>query len=99
MTQDDTAQVPESIVNPFNVVLGGAGMGLLLAAAGFAFLRSQKHATSDLTSKLKPPSIGKFGMPNKRGKWALLATIRVIEHDTSRKLLLGLLKAMAKRAD
>lgn len=102
MSQDNQPQIPESVSKPLNVIVGGAGIGLLLAAAGFAFLRSKKSSAGDVISKasLSKASLSKtpIRMPNLKGKWALNAAIRMIEHDSSRKVLLGVLKAMAKRA-
>jgi len=96
MAQDSTSAA--SFAKPLNVVLGGAGIGLLLAAAGFAFMRSQKTSPGDLAGKVMSRKPGMSAPFNPKGKWALNTLIRVIEHDTSRKMLLGVLKAMAKRA-
>lgn len=97
MSRDKSSLLPNTMPSPINIVLGGAGIGLLLAAAGFAFLRSQRNAGSGIVDRVGPTRIG-IPKPNFKGKWALNAAIRLIEHDGSRKVLLGVLKTMAKRA-
>ena len=95
MSQDAPRRTTESMAKPLNIVLGGAGIGLLLAAAGFAFTRSQKtpRVGGTLASKAK------IGIPfDPKGRWAISTMIKVIEHDASRKVLLSILKAMAKRS-
>lgn len=93
MSQDNKAQSIGS--SPFNVVVGGAGIGLLAAAAAVAYVRSRRHDNGLAESILHTPK-GKPFEFNLKGKWALNTFIKVIEHDSSRKVLLAALKAMAK---
>lgn len=96
MSQDRTRGMTSS---PMNMIIGGAGIGLLAAAAGVAYVRSRKQSASPIDNVVnraksaKPP----LGI-NFKGKWALNTAIKMIEHDTSRKVLLAAMKAMAKRA-
>jgi len=95
MSQDQTEKIGGS---PLNVVIGGAGLGLLLAAAGVAYFRSQKSGAGKLAAAMGSAKSRRPIPVNFKGKWALNTAIKVIEHDTSRKVLLGVLKAMAKRS-
>jgi len=98
MSQDPAIEMGSSVSKPLSVVVGGAGFGLLLAAAGFAYFRARKPSATEVVEKVTASRRG-FGLPvNLKGKWALTAAIRIIEHDSSRKVLLGVLKAMAKRS-
>jgi hypothetical protein len=95
MSQDQTQRLSAS---PLNMVVGGAGIGLLIAAAAVAYLRSNKEASESVgeafeTAKANTPLPFTF-----KGRWALNTTISLIEHETSRKLLLSVLKAMAKKS-
>jgi hypothetical protein len=87
MSKDQTEQLPSSSGSQLNIIIGGAGIGLLLAAAGVAYLRSSRGEES-----------GRFGslIVGMKGKWALHTTIKLIENDASRKILLGVLKSIAK---
>ncbi len=98
MSQDDTRQIPESVTQPLNILIGGAGIGLLLAAAGFAFLRSRQSETGSNTAAEPKLPLPKLGKPSLKSKWVLTSAIRLIEHDSSRKVLLTVLKSMANRA-
>jgi hypothetical protein len=95
MSQDQTERMSTA---PINVIIGGAGLGLLLAAAGVAYVRSQKQTRGPVSEAIQAAK-AKGPIPvNLKGKWALNTAIKLIEHDTSRKVLLSVLKAMAKRA-
>lgn len=98
MSQDHQSRTPNLNRSPLNVVIGGAGLGLLLAAAGVAYVRSQKQPQSKFTEVLESAKAAKPLPFSLKGKWALNTAIRLIEHDTSRRVLLGVLKSMAKRA-
>ena len=54
MSQDSTSQIPKSIPSPLNVVIGGAGIGLLLAAAAFAASKSRRGNDNDFASRFHP---------------------------------------------
>jgi hypothetical protein len=82
---------------PIALVAGGVGVGLILAAAIVAYMRSQQ------TSQGRPARAGE-GVPTlswppfrMKRRWVLTAAIKMIENDASRKVLLGVLKALAKR--
>lgn len=100
MSQDRASQ-SSSVTSPVNIVIGGAGVGLLLAAASVAYFRSQKTSQGPLAGALDSAK-SKASIPgipiNFKGKWALNSAIRMIEHDTSRKVLLTVLKSIAKRS-
>lgn len=98
MSKDQSSSTPGLNTSPFNVVVGGAGIGLLLAAAAVAYWRSQKRPPSKIAGAFE--SARPSGMPafSFKGKWAINAAIKMIEHDASRKVLLTVLKSIAKRA-
>jgi hypothetical protein len=98
MSHEQVSEQSQSSSSPFNILLGGAGIGLLLAAASVAYFRSQKSPRTKFEGVLDVAK-GKGGVPmNFKGKWALNTAIKLIEHDASRKVLLGVLKSIAKRA-
>lgn len=98
MSQNQSSRIPGLNTSPFNVVLGGAGLGLLLAAAAVAYMRSQKTSGGKISETFASARSAAPLPINFKGKWALNTAIRMIEHDTSRKVLLVILKSMAKRA-
>jgi hypothetical protein len=81
---------------PAKAIIGGTAIGLLLAAAAYGAFMTRPE-TSGMLDKVRSNGPQK-AVGSLKGKWALNALIQAIEHDTSRKLLLAVLRAMAKRA-
>lgn len=83
------------------VIAAGVGAGLILAAVVVAYLRSQNNPQTKVSSALdsaKSVSWPSVKPGNMKRKWMLAAAIKMIENDTSRRVLLTALKALAKRA-
>lgn len=82
-----------------NVPIGviAAGLVLGLAAAAFAMMRQNSQTVSGTTIAGTASGVARGGKGMLR-KAALNALIAAIETDASRKLVVTVLKAMAKRA-
>jgi acyl-coenzyme A thioesterase PaaI-like protein len=83
--------------SPLSIVAGGIGVTLLAAAAGVAYLRSQKSPKSKLSEALNVARSGSIPPFRFKRKSTLEATIKLLESDLSRKALIIALKAAAKR--
>ncbi|GEM_PF-6821186 len=98
MSQNGSTGIPKVTGSPLNVIIGGAGIGLLVAAASVAYFKSQRQAGSRFAEAFESARSSSVPSFSFKGKWALSAAIKVIEHDASRKVLLAVLKSMVKRA-
>lgn len=82
-----------------NIPIGVIATGLILglAAAAFAMMRQNSQTTGGTTFAGTASGVARGGKGMLR-KAALNALIAAIETDASRKLVITVLKAMAKRA-
>ncbi len=89
MTNDDQSQQKFSFNVPIGVLAAAAVIGL--AGAAYTLLSKSSDEEDDSTSS-KTKSGG-----NLRKKLGLMTVITLIENDVTRKGVVALLKAMAKR--
>ncbi len=89
MTSEDQSQQKVSFNVPIGVLAAAAVIGL--AGAAYTLLSQSSNGEDDSTSG-KTKSGG-----NMRKKLGLLTLITLIENDVTRKGVVALLKAMAKR--
>lgn len=91
MAEDANQGTNLSVSVPFGALAAAAVIGLGAAA----YLMYGREDTESAPEGSKP---SKSGGGNMRRKVGLMTLIAIIENDTGRKLLLTVLKAMARRA-
>lgn len=106
-SQDSSQGERPGMGPPITLIAAGVGTGLILSAAVVAYIRSQDTLEEPSESRIATafsnaralswPSTAGSATGKFKRKWMLSAAIRMIENDTSRKLLLAALRSMAKR--
>lgn len=87
MAEEDTGSKNRSLTLPVGAL--GAALALGLAAAAYNYMSSGESSDS-------APSKSKSG--SMRKKVGLMTLITLLENDATRKVVLSVLKAIAKRA-